>query len=61
MVRFPYLPESFFGVGSRLRVRRAVGIAFHRDGGHGDYGTLGELRFEVLVSGLAIREQKRRV
>src|SRR5581483_1359343 len=37
-------------------MRRAIGIAFHGDGGHGDRWKCGELRFDRLVSGLALGE-----
>ncbi len=45
---------EFFGIGIRIRVWGAVGVAFHGDGGDGDDGGLGELRFEVVVFALTL-------
>ena len=47
---------ELFGVGARLRVRRAVGVAFHRDRRHGNYWSLGEAFFEFVVLGFAVRQ-----
>src|SRR5262245_47083845 len=41
-------------VRSRVRVRRAVGVAFHRDGRHRDDRTLGKLLLELGVFFLAL-------
>src|SRR5258707_10474493 len=40
--------REFFGVGAGLRVWRALGVAFHRDGGHGDHRSCGKPLFEVV-------------
>jgi len=44
---------EFAGVGAGFGVRRAVGVAFEGDGGHGDGRELGELPFQVVVLRLA--------
>jgi len=38
------LAREFFGVGAGVRVRRAVGITFQRNRGHGDHETFGNPR-----------------
>ena len=41
-------------IGTRRRVRRAVGIAFKRDGGHRDDRTLSQLHFQVVIFRLTL-------
>jgi hypothetical protein len=50
------LAGEFLGVGTGIRVWGAVGVTFHSDGGYGDDGGLGELRFQVVVFSFAWRE-----
>src|SRR5262245_28917418 len=45
-------------VGSRIRIRRTVSIAFERDGGHGDDRTRRKLFFEIVVLRLAVGQSK---
>ena len=47
------LAREFLGVGSWLRVRRAIGIAFEGDRGHGDDRAFGEPLFQIVVFRLA--------
>src|SRR6185369_8065276 len=49
------LARELLGIGAWVQVRRAIGIAFHRNGGHGNDQALGQLLFEIVVSGLALR------
>ena len=46
--------RELLGVGAAVGVRRAVGIAFEGDGGHGDDGKFGELPFYRVVFRLAL-------
>ena len=43
-------------IGCGFRMRRAVGVAFHGDGGHGDDRPFGELLFQIVVFRLAVGE-----
>lgn len=40
---------EFFGVGSGLGVRRAIGITFHSDRRHADYRPLGQTIFKLVI------------
>jgi hypothetical protein len=41
--------REFFGIGTGVRVWRAIGGAFKGDGGHGDHGTFGKPLFKVVI------------
>src|SRR5579859_3862123 len=43
-------------IGGRVRVRRAVGVAFEGDRGHGDDGTCGKSVFQVVIFALAVSQ-----
>ena len=45
---------EFLGVGGGLRMRRAVGIALERDGGHGDHRPCCKPLFQFAVFRLAV-------
>ena len=47
---------EFLGVGAGLRVRRAVGVAFQRDGRHGDDRECGEPLFQIVIFRLAFSQ-----
>ena len=47
---------EFRAVGGHLRMRRAIGIAFHGDRGHGDDRTLGEPLFQRVPFALTVSE-----
>ena len=46
--------RELLGIGAGLRMGRAVGIAFHGDGGHADHRTLGKPLLQVVIFPLAI-------
>src|SRR5258705_11036311 len=52
------LAREFLGVGAGLRMRRAVGVAFHGDGRHGDDREFGKPLFQGVELRLAFRETK---
>src|SRR5262249_44030425 len=45
--------REFLGIGTAVRVRRAIGIAFKGDGRHGDDRTYGKPLFKVVIFPLA--------
>src|SRR5580658_8853925 len=47
---------KFTGVGARLRMRGAVGVTFHGDGGHGNHRSCGEPLVDIGIFGLAFGE-----
>src|SRR5690242_13922636 len=52
------LAGELCGIGSRLRMRRAVRVTFHSDSGDADCRTCGEPLLYVLVPGLACGESQ---
>ena len=50
------LASEFLGVSARIRMRCAIGIAFHGDGGYGDDWSFGKALFEIVVFRLAFRQ-----
>lgn len=48
--------RKLLGVCCRVRVRCAVGVAFQRDGRHGDRGSLGEALLQIVIAGLTLRQ-----
>src|SRR6478609_3498076 len=45
---------EFFGIGSGIRMRRAVGITFEGDGGYSNYRECGEPFFQLVVLPFAV-------
>src|SRR5277367_6688597 len=41
--------RELLGVGTRVRVSRAIGVGFESDRGHGDGRTFGEPVFQVVI------------
>ena len=50
------LAGELLGIGGGVRMRRAVGVAFQRDGRHGDDRTCGEPLFQLVIPRLARRQ-----
>jgi hypothetical protein len=48
--------REFLGIGTRVRMRRTVGITFERDGGNSDDRTFGEPLFQIVICPLAVRQ-----
>ena len=48
--------REFLGVGTGVRVRRTIGIAFKGDGGHGDDRTFGKPLFQIVIFRLAFSQ-----
>src|SRR5215510_11681727 len=48
--------REFFGVGTGVRVWRAIGVTFKCDGGHGDDRTFGKPLFKLVILPLAFSQ-----
>src|SRR5262245_4975670 len=43
------LARELLGIGTGVRVWRTIGITLHGDSGHGDYGSLGQPLFKIVI------------
>ena len=50
--------REFFCIGTRLRMRRSVSVAFERDGRHGDAGDSRKPLFQIVILRLALSQSE---
>ena len=50
--------REFRRVDAGVRVRRAIGVAFERDGGHGNHRSGGESLFQIVILRFTVRQSQ---